>query len=174
MITSYTYKITSTNPDLAAMTVEFSAPDYPTVEVGARMPFVGESMSDLIASIAPIGYWLDSKKAVAAVSVGTPVSVVIPAVTPPEPPVAGPPTRVTKFQAKAALLGAGLLAWTARIACDSGLSSAGLMHATYGSTFAAIARVRNGSGGTPIVPFETTLSITAAGASANAVRTSDV
>jgi len=45
---------------------------------------------------------------------------------------------------------------------------------TYGSTFDAIARVRNGTGGTPIVPFETTLSVTAAGASANAVRTSDV
>ena len=35
-------------------------------------------------------------------------------------------------------LGAGLLAWTAKIACDSGLSSAGLMHATYGSKFARL------------------------------------
>mgnify|MGYP005805630807 CR=1 FL=1 len=36
------------------------------------------------------------------------------------------------------VLGAGLLAWTARIGCDSGLSSAGLMHATYGSHFARL------------------------------------
>ncbi|MES2363653.1 MAG: cytosine permease [Pseudomonadota bacterium] len=36
------------------------------------------------------------------------------------------------------LLGAGLLAWTAKIGCDSGLSSAGLMHATYGSSFARL------------------------------------
>ena len=36
------------------------------------------------------------------------------------------------------ILGAGLLAWTARIACESGLSSAGLMHATYGSKFARL------------------------------------
>jgi len=36
------------------------------------------------------------------------------------------------------LIGAGLLAWTARIGCDSGLSSAGLMHQTYGSTFARL------------------------------------
>lgn len=36
------------------------------------------------------------------------------------------------------LLGAGLLAWTAKIGCDSGLSSAGLMHATYGSSFAKL------------------------------------
>jgi putative hydroxymethylpyrimidine transporter CytX len=36
------------------------------------------------------------------------------------------------------VLGAGLLAWTAKVGCDSGLSSAGLMHATYGSTFAQL------------------------------------
>ena len=36
------------------------------------------------------------------------------------------------------VLGAGLLAWTAKLGCDSGLSSAGLMHATYGSSFARL------------------------------------
>jgi nucleobase:cation symporter-1, NCS1 family len=36
------------------------------------------------------------------------------------------------------VLGAGLLAWTAQIGCTSGLSSAGLMHATYGSSFARL------------------------------------
>jgi hypothetical protein len=45
---------------------------------------------------------------------------------------------------------------------------------TFAAGFSAVARVRNGSGATPIVPFETTLSVGAAGASANAVRTSDV
>ncbi len=36
------------------------------------------------------------------------------------------------------LIGAGLLAWTARLGCTSGLSSAGLMHATFGSRFARL------------------------------------
>jgi NCS1 family nucleobase:cation symporter-1 len=36
------------------------------------------------------------------------------------------------------VIGAGLLAWTAKLGCDSGLSSAGLMHATYGSSFARL------------------------------------
>ena len=36
------------------------------------------------------------------------------------------------------IFGAGLLAWAAKIGCDSGLSSAGLMHATYGSSFARL------------------------------------
>ncbi len=41
------------------------------------------------------------------------------------------------------LLGSGLLAWTARIGCESGLSSAGLMHATYGSGFARLPVILN-------------------------------
>ncbi len=41
------------------------------------------------------------------------------------------------------LLGAGLLAWTAKLGCDTGLTSAGLMHATYGSLFARLPVVLN-------------------------------
>lgn len=41
------------------------------------------------------------------------------------------------------LIGAGLLAWTARLGCESGLASAGLMHATYGSAFARLPVVLN-------------------------------
>jgi putative hydroxymethylpyrimidine transporter CytX len=36
------------------------------------------------------------------------------------------------------LVGSGLLAWTAKLGCDTGLTSAGLMHATYGSWFAKL------------------------------------
>lgn len=36
------------------------------------------------------------------------------------------------------LIGSGLLAWTARLGCERGLSSAGLMHTTYGSHFARL------------------------------------
>ena len=36
------------------------------------------------------------------------------------------------------ILGAGLLAWTAKLGCDTGLASSGLMHATYGSSFAKL------------------------------------
>jgi NCS1 family nucleobase:cation symporter-1 len=36
------------------------------------------------------------------------------------------------------LIGSGLLAWTARLGCESGLTSAGLMHSTYGSLFARL------------------------------------
>lgn len=36
------------------------------------------------------------------------------------------------------ILGAGLLAWVARLGCDSGLSSAGLIHTVYGRRFARL------------------------------------
>lgn len=36
------------------------------------------------------------------------------------------------------MLGAALLAWVAKLGCDSGLSSAGLMHRSYGSLFARL------------------------------------
>ena len=41
------------------------------------------------------------------------------------------------------LLGAGLLAWTAKIGCDMGLSSAGLMQTVYGTGFAKLPIVLN-------------------------------
>ena len=41
------------------------------------------------------------------------------------------------------LIGAGLLGWVAKLGCDSGLASAGLMHAVYGRTFASLPIVLN-------------------------------
>lgn len=45
---------------------------------------------------------------------------------------------------------------------------------TYASGFTARAKVRQGTGSTPIVPFESTVAVTAGAASLNAVRTADV
>ena len=36
------------------------------------------------------------------------------------------------------LIGAGLLGWVGKLGCDSGLSSAGLMHSVYGRNFARL------------------------------------
>ena len=41
------------------------------------------------------------------------------------------------------VLGSGLLAWVAKIGCDTGLSSAGLMHRVYGSSFAKLPVILN-------------------------------
>lgn len=41
------------------------------------------------------------------------------------------------------VVGAGLLGWVAKLGCDSGLASAGLMHAVYGRTFASLPIILN-------------------------------
>ena len=41
------------------------------------------------------------------------------------------------------VIGAGLLAWTAKLGADTGLTSAGLMHSTYGSLFAKLPIILN-------------------------------
>lgn len=41
------------------------------------------------------------------------------------------------------IVGAGLLGWVAKLGCDSGLASAGLMHAVYGHTFASLPIILN-------------------------------
>lgn len=70
MITSYTYKIVATNPEMGAMEVEFSSPGLPTVLVGARMPYTDEDLDTVVRSFAPIGHWESLGKTVADVAVG--------------------------------------------------------------------------------------------------------
>ncbi len=41
------------------------------------------------------------------------------------------------------VLGSALLAWTAKLGCTTGLSSAGLMHHTFGSSFARLPVILN-------------------------------
>lgn len=41
------------------------------------------------------------------------------------------------------IIGAGLLGWTSRVGCETGLSSAGLMHSVYGAAFARLPVVLN-------------------------------
>ena len=70
-IENITFEITAVNESLRCMDVVFRAAGQPEVLVGARMPFEGEDLNALMASVAPIGYWEDLAKQVAPVTVGT-------------------------------------------------------------------------------------------------------
>lgn len=70
-IENITFEITAVNESLRCMDVVFRATGQPEVLVGARMPFEGEDLNALMASVAPIGYWEDLAKQVAPVMVGT-------------------------------------------------------------------------------------------------------
>lgn len=109
-ITSYTYKITATNPDIGAMEVEFSAAGLPTVLVGARMPYQGEDLDALVRSFAPLGHWETVGKTIADVQVGHEALVDMTPIAPAPTPVNPVPQVISPFQGKAALLQSGLLA----------------------------------------------------------------
>ncbi|SDM45635.1 putative hydroxymethylpyrimidine transporter CytX [Oryzisolibacter propanilivorax] len=57
-------------------------------------------------------------------------------------PALSPPEALAAIVA-GSLIGGGLLGWVAKIGCDSGLASAGLMHAVYGRRFASLPIVLN-------------------------------
>lgn len=84
MIENITFEVTSVNPELRCMEVVFRAPGHPDVTVGARMPFEGESISELAASFAPVQYWENRVKQIASVTQGETGAVVFgtPTITP--------------------------------------------------------------------------------------------
>ena len=53
------------------------------------------------------------------------------------------PTQALMAITLGSLIGAGLLGWVGKLGCDSGLSSAGLMHSVYGRHFARLPIVLN-------------------------------
>lgn len=56
MIT-YSFKIVKVDKPSKVMEIEYSAPGHQTVIIGARLPYLGESLDSIVAMYAPIRYW---------------------------------------------------------------------------------------------------------------------
>lgn len=54
---AYTYEIVGVDVDARSMEIHYESPGRPAVNVGARLPFVGESLDQVAAMYAPIGFW---------------------------------------------------------------------------------------------------------------------
>lgn len=69
---SISYKYTIANVDEAArcMEVIYEADGYQKMHIGARLPFEGEPLEEVVRMYAPVSYWEQSNKPVAAVQVG--------------------------------------------------------------------------------------------------------
>lgn len=67
----YKYEVVLVNQDAKVMEVVYTAEGYPEQRVGARLPFEGESLDDVIKSFAPIGLWTEVQIPVVAPAVGT-------------------------------------------------------------------------------------------------------
>jgi hypothetical protein len=80
MSIAYTYEITSVDTDARVMEVVYTSPGRQTMHIGARLPYVGESLEAVIQMYSPVAYWLSQEAEVI-----TP-NLIVGQITPPEPP----------------------------------------------------------------------------------------
>lgn len=90
----YTYEIIKVNQAARCMEVVYSAEGHQTMHIGARLPFEGEPLEDVIRAFAPVPLWLDLARPVQIPSVGVQGTVIPEPEPQPNTPIAGPNTVV--------------------------------------------------------------------------------
>lgn len=67
---TYTYEIVSVDEASRCMEVVYAAEGHQTMHIGARLPFEGEPLEDVIRAFAPVPLWEAQTKTVVAPIVG--------------------------------------------------------------------------------------------------------
>lgn len=80
----YTYKISAVDENARCMEVIYSSEGYQTMHIGARLPFEGEQLEDVIRAYAPVPLWEEMSKAVVVPEVGLSGTILPPPVVLPE------------------------------------------------------------------------------------------
>ena len=70
MSIEYTYEIVNVDESARCMEVVYSASSHQTMHIGARLPFEGESLEDVIKAFAPVPLWLELARPVQVPMVG--------------------------------------------------------------------------------------------------------
>jgi hypothetical protein len=86
MSIQYTYEIVSVDAAARCMEVIYRADGHQTMHIGARLPYEGEALEDVIAAYAPVPHWKEQRLPVVVPQVGASGTV-----APPEPAPAGSP-----------------------------------------------------------------------------------
>lgn len=71
MSIQYTYEIIAVNEAARCMEVVYSAEGHQTMHIGARLPYVGETVEAVVKMFAPVAYWLEQEREVVVPDVGT-------------------------------------------------------------------------------------------------------
>lgn len=87
MSITYTYKIIAVDQAARCMEVVYEAEGHPTMHIGARLPFEGETLEAVIAQFAPVAYWQELQRPVVVPQIGA-TGVVQPADIAPAPTTA--------------------------------------------------------------------------------------
>lgn len=77
----YKYEIVSVNEAAKAMEVIYTSDGNPTMHIGTRIPFEGESLEYVIQTYAPISYWKELKIPNIPVTVGQSGNITVSAPT---------------------------------------------------------------------------------------------
>lgn len=70
MSIEYTYQIVNVDEPSRCMEVVYSAHGQQTMHIGARLPFEGEHLEDIIRMFAPVPIWEEQAKAVVVPTIG--------------------------------------------------------------------------------------------------------
>lgn len=70
MSITYTYEIVKVDEAARCMEVVYSAEGYQTMHIGARLPFEGEALEDVIKAFSPVSLWSELSKSVSTPVVG--------------------------------------------------------------------------------------------------------
>lgn len=71
MSIQYTYQIIKVDPQARVMEIVYNSEGRQPVHVGARLPYVGESVEAVVQMYSPVAYWLEQESEVIIPEVGT-------------------------------------------------------------------------------------------------------
>jgi len=80
----YTYKIINVDPAAKSMEIVYESPEYGVLHVGARLPWKGETVEQVVQTHNPSVYWLEQNRKVQVVEENISGSLVSQVVDPDE------------------------------------------------------------------------------------------
>ena len=70
MSIQYTYQIIKVDPQARVMEIVYNSEGRQPMHVGARLPYVGESVESVVQMYSPVAYWLEQEAEVIIPQVG--------------------------------------------------------------------------------------------------------
>jgi len=83
MSITYSYEVIAVNEQARCMEIIYTAEGHQTMHIGARLPYEGETLEQIIRMYEPVRYWEEQQLAVVAPQVG--VTGTLEPLPPPEP-----------------------------------------------------------------------------------------
>jgi hypothetical protein len=71
MSITYSFEIISVNEQARCMEIVYTAEGHQTMHIGARLPYEGETLEQIVRMYEPVRYWEEQQLAVVVPQVGT-------------------------------------------------------------------------------------------------------